>query len=183
MPWASSSTAAVASTTAVVVGAGFPSAAAVVVTLALMQAHPLDRNAPLIKESQRDALNKAGRAAVTAYLVQHYDGGTIMMSMGSLGHYMHDLSAQGFRIRDFLHEGNGDIWALALMKPRTVVRWIAIEEKAEGGDALYQEAQRHPRFLEGFDRVAEGGGVGLYRFREVPQGSTRFNSTEPGRTP
>ena len=140
-----------------------PIVAALIVTVAVIQAHPLDRTAPLIKESQRDAANKAGRAAVTAYLVQHYDGTTIMMSMGSLGHYMHDLSAKGFRIRDFLHEGNGDIWALALMKPRTVVRWIAIDEKSEGGDALYQEARRHPRFLEGFDRVAEGGGVALYR--------------------
>ncbi len=140
-----------------------PVVAALLVAASLMQAHPLDRDAPLIKESQRDASNKAGRAAVTAYLVQHYDGGTIMMSMGSLGHYMHDLSAQGFRIRDFLHEGNGDIWALALTRPRTVVRWIAIEEKAEGGDALYQEARRHPRFLEGFERIAEGGGVALYR--------------------
>jgi hypothetical protein len=141
-----------------------PAVAAVVVIAALMQAHPFDRTAPLIRESQRDAANKAGRAAVTAYLAQHYDGGTIMMSMGSLGHYMHDLSAQGFQIRDFLHEGNGDIWALALMKPRTVVRWIAIEEEAEGGDVLYQEARRHPRFLDGFVRVAEGGGVALYRF-------------------
>ena len=31
-----------------------------------------------------------------------------MMSMGSLGHYMQDLSSDGFRIHDFLHEGNGD---------------------------------------------------------------------------
>jgi len=140
-----------------------PVAAVFVVSLALVQAHPLDRTAPLIKESQRDAANKAGRTAVTAYLVQHWDGGTIMMSMGSLAHYMHDLSAQGFRIHDFLHEGNGDIWALALTQPRIVVRWIAIEEKAEGGDALYQEARRRPSFLEGFERVAEGGGVALYR--------------------
>ncbi len=140
-----------------------PIVAALVVAAALVQAHPLDRTAPLITESQRDVSNRAGRAAVTAYLARHYDGGTIMMSMGSLAHYMHDLSAAGFRIRDFLHEGNGDIWKLALMKPRTVVRWIAIEEKAEGGDALYQETRRHPRFLEGFDRVAEGGGVALYR--------------------
>jgi hypothetical protein len=155
-----------------------PVIAAVVVAAALMQAHPLDRSAPLIKESQRDAANKAGRATVTAYLVQHYDGATVMMSMGSLGHYMHDLSAQGFRIRDFLHEGNGDIWALALTKPSTVVRWIAIEEKAEGGDELYQEARRHPRFLDGFERVAEGGGVALYRFYRVPQGS-RFEPRTP----
>ena len=141
--------------------------ATLVVVAALFQSHPLDRTALLVGESQRDAANKIGRAAVTDYLVSHYDGGTIMMSMGSLGHYMHDLSAQGFRIRDFLHEGNGDIWALALMKPATVVRWIAIEEKAEGGDVLCQEARRHPRFLDGFERVAEGGGVALYRFDEV----------------
>jgi hypothetical protein len=165
-----------------------PIVAAIVVAAALAQAHPLDRTAPLITESQRDTQNKAGRAAVTAYLAEHYDGGTIMMSMGSLAHYMHDLSAHGFRIRDFLHEGNGDIWALALMKPRTVVRWIAIEEKAEGGDALYHEARRHPRFLEGFDRVAEGGGVALYRgstgFDKVLPGSTRFEvqNPEPRRT-
>jgi hypothetical protein len=141
-----------------------PVVAAVVVAMALVEAHPFDRTAPLIKESQRDATNRVGRAAVTAYLVQHYDGGTILMSMGSLAHYMHDLSGKGFRIRNFLHEGNSDIWPFALKKPRTVVRWIVIEEKAEGGDALYQEARRHPAFLEGFHRVAEGGGVALYRF-------------------
>jgi hypothetical protein len=160
-----------------------PIVAAIVVAAAVAQAHPLDRTAPLITEAQRDAPNQAGRAVVTAYLAQHYDGGTIMMSMGSLAHYMHDLSAAGFRIRDFLHEGNGDIWPFALKKPSSVVRWIAIEEKAEGGDALYQEARRHPRFLEGFDRVAEGGGVALYRFREVPQGSTRFDQVRQNRTP
>jgi hypothetical protein len=35
-----------------------PVAAVFVVSLALVQAHPLDRTAPLIKESQRDAANK-----------------------------------------------------------------------------------------------------------------------------
>ena len=140
-----------------------PVAAAVVVSIALIQAHPLDRNAPLIVESQRDAANRKGREAVTAYLVQHRDRQTIMMSMGSLGHYMHDLSAHGFAIHDFLHEGNGDIWNFAITDAKAVVGWIAIEEKAEGGDALHLEAKRHPAFLDGFIRVAEGGGVALYR--------------------
>jgi len=140
-----------------------PFAAATVVVAALMQSHPLDRRAPLIVESQRDAANRVGREAVTSYLVQHCDGRTIMMSMGSLGHYKHDLSARGFRIRDFLHEGNGDIWNFAMTDPKVVVGWIAIEEKAEGGDALYLEAKRHPAFLDGFIRVAEGGGVALYQ--------------------
>ena len=140
-----------------------PIAAALVVGVALFQAHPLDRNAPLIVESQRDAVNRKGREPVTAYLVDQRDGRTIMMSMGSLGHYMHDLSAHGFVIHDFLHEGNGDIWNLAMTDPKAIVGWIAIEEKAEGGDALYLEAKRHPAFLDGFIRVEEGGGVALYR--------------------
>ena len=38
----------------------------------------------------------------------------IMASMGSLGHYMQEASRAGFAIRDFLHEGNGDIWLAAL---------------------------------------------------------------------
>jgi hypothetical protein len=159
-------------------------AGAIVIVFALLQAHPLDRNAPLIKESQRDAANRRGREVVTAYLVAHRDGSPIMMSMGSLGHYMHDLSAAGFRIHDFVHEGNGDIWALAMEKPSSVVRWMAIEEKAEGGDVLFQEARRHPRFLDGFDRVVEGGGVALYRFHAGREGSTGFQvqNPEPGRT-
>src|SRR5206468_12689941 len=103
-----------------------PFFAAALVVGALMQSPPLDRNAPLILESQRDAVNRAGRQAVTSYLTQQYDGRTIMMSMGSLGHYMHDLSAHGFRIHDFLHEGNGDIWNFAITDPRPVVGWIAI---------------------------------------------------------
>jgi hypothetical protein len=140
-----------------------PIAAALIVAAALIQANPLGRNAPLIVESQRDALNRNGREAVTGYLIHHRDGRTIMMSMGSLGHYMHDLSAHGFVIHDFLHEGNGDIWNLAITDPKAVVGWIAIEEKAEGGDALFVEARRHPAFLDGFIRVAEGGGVALYR--------------------
>jgi hypothetical protein len=38
-----------------------------------------------------------------------------------------------------------------------------IEESAEGGDGLYWQSKRNHRFLEGFERVAEGGNVALYR--------------------
>ena len=40
-----------------------------------------------------------------------------MMSMGSLGHYMHDLSSTGIDIKDFLHEGNGKPWEFAMLGP------------------------------------------------------------------
>jgi hypothetical protein len=140
-------------------------AAVLVVALTTMQAHPLDQAAPMVVEAQRDAANMAGRRAVTQYLQAHYDGRTIMMSMGSLGHYMHDLSGAGFHIHDFLHEGNGEIWRFAMLNPGGMVGWVAIEERAEGGDALYEEAHHNARFLAGFERVAEGGGVALYRAR------------------
>ncbi len=139
-------------------------AAAGVVAALLLQLSPLDRTAPLIAESQRDAVNQQGRRAVTEYLRDRYDGGTIMMSMGSLAHYMHDLSHEGFNIHDFLHEGNGDLWVAALaMGPRGYVRWVAIEESAEGGDIIFHQARQNALYLAGFERVAEGGGVALYR--------------------
>jgi hypothetical protein len=88
-----------------------------------------------------------------------------MASMGSLGHYMQEMSHDGFVIRDFLHEGNGDIWLAALDWPQPYAGWLLIEEKAEGGDLLARIARERPSFLEGFDRMCEGAGVVLYRRR------------------
>jgi hypothetical protein len=142
-------------------------ACAAAVALTLYQSAPLDRSAPLIGESLRDSSNMAGRAAVTMYLQRYYDGRLIMMSMGSLGHYMHDLSLIGLRIRDFLQEGNGEVWVEAMRDgPRGHVGWVAIEERSEGGDSLYHRARQYHAFLDGFERVAEGGGVALYRARD-----------------
>ena len=135
----------------------------ILVTFTAWQVRPFDRQAPVVVESQRDAQNAEGRRAVTAYLAANWDGRPIMMSMGSLGHYMHDLSAAGFGIGDFLHEGNGEIWKYAARHPRPIAEWMAIEERAEGGDALAYQAKIDVNFLKGYARVAEGGGVALYR--------------------
>jgi hypothetical protein len=131
--------------------------------LAVWHVSPVDPTAPAIVESQREAPNQIGRRAVTDYLTRHWDGQPILMSMGSLGHYMHDLSLAGFGIKDFLHEGNGEIWKYAVAHPYPVAEWIAIEERAEGGDALNWQATNDATFLRGYMRVAEGGGVALYR--------------------
>ncbi len=144
-------------------------AATLAVAAALWQVTPLDQSAPVIAESQRDAQNALGRKAVTDYLVAHRDGQPIMMSMGSLAHYMHDLSREGFDVHDFLHEGNGEVWKAAMqVGPRAYVRWVAVEERAEGGDAVYQRSRELRTFLDGFERVAEGGGVALYRATPRP---------------
>jgi hypothetical protein len=135
----------------------------IVIAIAAWSAEPFNRDAPVIVESQRDAQNTAARRAVTDYLVAHWDGQPIMMSMGSLGHYMQDLSHAGFNIRDFLHEGNGEIWKYAVGHPRPFVEWIIVEEKAEGGDTLYWQGKIDPHFFSGYQRVAEGGNVALYR--------------------
>jgi hypothetical protein len=141
-----------------------PVAAVLVVALALHHVRPIDHQAPLVVESQREARNMIARRAVTEYLQQHYDGSGIMMSMGSLGHYMHDLSLAGFDLKQFLHEGNGEIWRFAMLQPRGHAGWLIIEGSAEGGDALHQASLR-PRWLDGFELVAEGGGARLYRAR------------------
>ena len=43
------------------------------------------------------------------------------------------------------------------------MRWVLTEERAEGGDALAARARADPQWLAGFTRVAEGGGLVLYR--------------------
>jgi hypothetical protein len=137
-------------------------AAALVLGIALRGAHPLDVHAPMVVEAQLDVPNTAARGVVTRYLQQHWDGTPILMSMGSLAHYMHDLSYAGFGISDFVHEGNGELWKAAVAHPEPYVRWILVEERAEGGDFLYHQGELDPRFFAGFARVAAGGNVALY---------------------
>jgi hypothetical protein len=144
-------------------------AALIAVGLTLRQGWPVDHSVPLVTESQRDAGTIVARMQVTEYLRQHYDGRLVMMSMGSLGHYMHDLSHVGLDIRDFLQEGNGEVWVEAMrVGPRGHVGWVAVEQFAEGGDGLFHKSVEDPAFLDGFERVAEGGGVVLYRARSGP---------------
>jgi hypothetical protein len=138
-------------------------AAALVLALALAGAPPLNRDAAMVREAQWDLQNSAGRRQVTAYLARHYDGAPILVSMGSLAHYMQETSHAGFHIRHFVHEGNHGLWEVALRAPRPHVGWILAEERAEGGDAIARLVKENPRFLDGFVRVAEGGNVGLYR--------------------
>ena len=95
-------------------------------------------------------------------LWRQWDGTPIMVSMGSLGHYMHDLSDAGFGIRDFLHEGNGDAWKAAAIDPRPYARYMLVEEYAEGGDLLSHLLKEKPEIAAGYRRVAEGGNVVLY---------------------
>ena len=143
-----------------------PVMAAVALAALALQVHPLDPSAPIVLEAQWDRANRAGRARVAAYLRSHWNGEPIMASMGSLAHFMQELSSDGYRIRDFLHEGNGDIWLAALEYPDLHAEWMLIEEQAEGGDMLAAIARTRPRFLAGYERVAEGGGVALYRRKE-----------------
>jgi hypothetical protein len=138
-------------------------ALAAALTLTAVTLRPLNAGAPMVVEAQWDRPNTPVRAEVTACLGQPGRGEKIMASMGSLGHYMQEASRSGFDLRDFLHEGNGDIWLAALDDPRPFADWLLIEEKAEGGDMLAHIAREQPRFLDGYSRVCEGAGVALYR--------------------
>ena len=142
-----------------------PLAAAAALAAAALGPGLFDPAAPMVLEAQWDRANREGRTRVAAYLRSHWDGETIMASMGSLAHFMQELAHDGFRIRDFLHEGNGDIWLAALEYPDPHVEWMLVEEQAEGGDMLAQRARNRPAYLAGYARVAEGGGVALYRRR------------------
>ena len=103
-------------------------AACAVALLALVgyELRPLDALAPMVVEAQWDRPNLPLRDGVTACIPQPLGGDKIMASMGSLGHYMQEASRSGLAIRDFLHEGNGDIWLAALEQPRPYAAWLLI---------------------------------------------------------
>lgn len=138
-------------------------AAAVALAAVATAPGPLSPQAPMVLEAQWDRPNRLARERITAYLRDHWDGELVLASMGSLAHYMQELSVLGFEIRDFIHEGNGSLWAGAREAPARHVEWMLMDEQSEGGDVLARRARVHPRFLEGMVRVAEGGGVALYR--------------------
>lgn len=142
-------------------------AALALIVLVLADTRPFDPRASMLLEAQWDSGNSAARRQITRYLAAHYDGRTVLTSMGSLAHYMQELSNAGFDLKTFLHEGNGDLWSAALARPRWYVGWILVEEWSEGGDVLAKLAREDRHFLEGFERVAEGGGAALYRAGEA----------------
>jgi hypothetical protein len=123
-----------------------------------------NRQSPLVVEAQLDAANSVARQRVTACLAPAYHGEKVLASMGSLAHYMQELSEQGFAIADFIHEGNGALWDLVLETgPAPHSGWMLVEEQSEGGDVLAQRIRRHAAFTRGMTKVCEGGGVSLYR--------------------
>jgi hypothetical protein len=137
--------------------------AAAITVMAVWQRPPLQSDAPMVTEAQWETPWRRERETVTHLLAEMYDGTPILASMGSLGHYMQEAASYGLRLSDFLHEGNGDLWAAATARPSDHVRWVLIEERAEGGDELAARARADVNFLNGFERVAEGGGMVLYK--------------------
>ena len=140
-------------------------AAGMLLIAAVLTKPPLSSEAAMVREAQWETPLRLARRDVTETLRGIHDGTPILASMGSLGHYMQEASAAGLQIRNFVHEGNGDLWTETFAHPRRHVRWILIEEQAEGGDVLALRARETSSFLEGFDRVIESGGLALYRRR------------------
>ncbi len=94
--------------------------------------------------------------------MESWHGEPILVSMGSLAHYMQETSTSGLAIRHYIHEGVGELWYEALKSPRRHAAFVLIEEKAEGGDQLFRLAAEDAAFLTDFTRTCEGGGVALY---------------------
>ena len=139
--------------------------ACLLVAASLIESPPWSLRAAMIEEAQWDVPRTIERQAVTKCLGGQYHQEKILASMGSLAHYMQELSHEGLRIADFIHEGNGAIWDLALTAPATHAGWMLIEEQSEGGDVLARRVQEDVAFTRGMERVCVGGGVALYRRR------------------
>ena len=143
--------------------------AALLAIVTLAETPPFPKTSPMLAEAQWDKPRSRERQHVTACLRAQYDGAPILASMGSLAHYMQETSHAGFQLRDYIHEGIGQIWTSSLdTGARHHAGWVLIEEQAEGGDELAKLRDTKPAFLAGFTRLCEGGGVALYKRNAVP---------------
>jgi hypothetical protein len=132
----------------------------------VIESPPWSLHTPMLEEAQWDVQRTIERQQVSDCLRDSYHGEKILASMGSTAHYMQELSRDGFRISDFLHEGNGAIWTLALATtPDAHAGWMIVEEQSEGGDILARRMLEDVTFAAGMTRVCAGGGVALYRRR------------------
>jgi hypothetical protein len=139
-------------------------AAVALAAVALVESPPLSSRAPMVIEAQLDRPSGLARQVVSECLSRAYRGEKVLVSMGSLGHYMQELSWHGFALRDFVHEGNGIIWEAAVESgPAPHVGWMLVEEVAEGGDELARRIRRDPSFTNGMTQACAQGGVTLYR--------------------
>ncbi len=139
-------------------------AAVALIAVTLSEAPPLSPRAPMVVEAQLDRPASLARRVVSECLAEGYRGEKVLASMGSLAHYMQELSWFGFALRDFVHEGNGIIWEAALESgPAPHVGWMLVEEVAEGGDTLAQRIRRDPAFTSGMTKTCTSGGVSLYK--------------------
>jgi hypothetical protein len=155
-------------------------AAALLVSL-VIESPVWNRQAPMLVEAQWDRGGSLGRRDVTTCLTREYGGEKILASMGSLAHYMQELSGSGFAIADFVNEGNGVIWNMALQTgPAPHTGWMLVEEVAEGGDMLAERVRRDPAFTRGMTRVCEGGGVALYRRDEMQNAKFKMQTVPAG---
>lgn len=143
--------------------------AVLLAAVTLAETPPFPHTSPMLAEAQWDKPRSRERQHVTACLRAQYDGAPILASMGSLAHYMQETSHAGFNLRDYIHEGIGQIWTSSLdMGARHHAGWVLIEEQAEGGDELAKLRDARPAFLAGFTRICEGGGVALYKRNAAP---------------
>ncbi len=138
--------------------------AAALLTASAVESPPLSLQAAMLEEARWDVARTIERRQVTHCLRGDYDNEKILASMSSLAHYMQELSRDGFAISDFVHEGNGAIWELALATaPAAHAGWMIVEEQSEGGDILARRMREDVTFAAGMTRVCAGGGIALYK--------------------
>jgi hypothetical protein len=114
----------------------------------------------VLRRSRRDGARGAmgiGPAAsrattVTRCLPEPGHGDLVMASMGSLAHYHAGVIRLGLRSAGLPARRQRRALDGRIERPERYVRWMLIEEVAEGGDMLAARARENPQFLAAFTR-------------------------------
>lgn len=135
-----------------------------------------------VVEGQGNQENNDRRSKGIAFLKSHYEGGKILINAasrttegsvlisvgtGAGNPFIHRL---GLPMRNFIYEGNQDIWERAINNPARYVEWIVISNagKAEHSrDKVAQYLLSDPDRLVPYDLVYKDGPLEIYHLRAI----------------
>lgn len=117
-------------------------------------------NEPLtIKEGKALYGTDLGMVGAANYLHRHYRGGNILASSGAVDPIF--LFSE-IPMKDFIYEGNRDIWLRSLVTPQKYAKWVVMTNAGNALDFVARKLEHNPQFLKNYRFVARKNNINIY---------------------
>lgn len=117
-------------------------------------------NEPLtIKEGKALYGTDLGMVGAANYLHRHYRGGNILASSGAVDPIF--LFSE-IPMKEFIYEGNRDIWLGSLITPQKYAQWVVMTNAGNALDFVARKLEHNPQFVKNYQFVARKNNINIY---------------------